>query len=145
MWISAWTGRPAYAAIQALKPAVPVIVWIWLMSGGAIRSLSARPSNVMAAFIVLALFSGLFGNFTSRRKLRQKLARELGLIACAPIPSRGDKRFKKWDPDLIFPPGRWGELLLRPADPKPSRSRWRSETRATPLRRFVDARPPRHR
>ena len=124
MWISAWTGRPAYAAIQAMKSALPVIVWVWIMSGGAFRGLSSRPSLVMAAFVVLAIFGAIFGNFATRRKLREKLARELGLIACAPIPSRGDKRFKKWDPDLIFPPGRWGEFLLRPADPKRSRSRW---------------------
>ena len=46
-------------------------------------------------FFVLAIAGAVFGGFRQRRILREKLARELRLIACAPIPARGDKRFKK--------------------------------------------------
>jgi ABC-type Na+ efflux pump permease subunit len=119
MWISAWTGRPAYAAIQAIKPTVGILVWVWLVS--ATRGLSRRPTNALAAVFVLALSSAVFASFRKRRVLREKLARELRLIACAPIPARGDKRFRKWDPDRIFPPGRWGEFQLFPAKPRRSR------------------------
>ena len=55
--------------------------------------------------------------------LRQKLSRELRAIACAPIPVRGDKRFKDWDPERIFPPGRWGYLLVSGPETKRSRPR----------------------
>jgi ABC-type Na+ efflux pump permease subunit len=115
MWISAWTARPAYAALQATRPALGILVWIWIVSWGGIRGISRTPPTVVLAFVVLLILLGvLLASFARRNVLREKLARELGLIACAPIPARGDKRFKKWDPDLIFPPGRWGELLLVP-------------------------------
>ena len=61
--------------------------------------------------------------FKNPLPLREKLKRELRDIACAPIPPRGDKRFKRWDPKLIFPPGRWGELVLHEAKPNRLRPR----------------------
>ena len=143
MWISAWTGRPAYAAIQAIKRSFGLLVWVWLLSGGLIRGGPRAFPNWLALLFVLALSSAVFASFRQRRVLREKLARELRLIACAPIPSRGDKRFKKWDPNLIFPPGRWGELLLLPADPRRRRLRRRSETHTMPPPRLAEA-PHRH-
>jgi len=55
--------------------------------------------------------------FGRRHRLRQKLSKELRLIACTPIPARHDKRFKNWDPNKIFPPSPWGKMVLRPARP----------------------------
>ena len=125
MWISAWTGRPAYAAIQAIRPALSVFVWVWILSGNAMmRGVPSRLPSWLAFFLVLTLSGAVFASFGSRRALREKLARELRIIACAPIPARGDKRFRKWDPNLVFPPGRWGEFQLHPA--KPKTSRWHS-------------------
>jgi hypothetical protein len=122
MWISAWTGRPAYAAIQAITPTLGVLVWVWLVSWGGIQALSTRPPNAFVAFsVLLVLLSAVFVSFGRRGLLREKLASELRLIACAPIPERGDKRFRKWDPNLIFPPGRWGEFPLLPAKSRPAR------------------------
>ena len=89
-------------------------VWVWIMSGSMIRGL---PIGI-AAFFVLALSGAVLMSFGRRRALREKLARELRLIACASIPTRGDKRFRKWDPELVFPPGRWGEFQLFPAKRK---------------------------
>ena len=115
MWISTWTARPAYAALQATNRSLGLFVWVWIMSWGGLRGLArSAPNPVAALFILLIILIAFLLSFARRNVLREKLARELGLIACAPIPARGDKRFKKWDPDLIFPPGRWGELLLVP-------------------------------
>ena len=60
---------------------------------------------------------------------RGPAADQLRLIAVAPVPARNDKRFKSWNPEEIYPPGRWGELLLRPAQ---TRKRHHHATRATP-------------
>jgi ABC-type Na+ efflux pump permease subunit len=128
MWISAWTGRPAYAAVQSVKRTLGILVWVWIMLGTPTRAFPKTPPGWVGFFFVLAIAGAVFGGFRQRRILREKLARELRLIACAPIPARGDKRFKKWDPDLVFPPGRWGELRLSPPDPKPRRLRRRPET-----------------
>jgi hypothetical protein len=122
MWIGAWTGRPAYAALQAMRQTFWVPVWIWIMSRGAFRPAVPGPATAIGVLFAAGLFAGAFARFARRRGLREKLARELRLIACAPVPSRGDTRFKKWDPDRIFPPGRWGELVLQPADPKRHRA-----------------------
>lgn len=123
MWISTWTGRPAYAALQSCSGASWLLPWVWILSRGATGLPSLAHAAVPVLILSLVLSTAALFNFGRRRALREKLARELRLIACAPIPSRGDKRFKKWDPDLIHPPGRWGELVLRPADPKRLRSR----------------------
>ena len=33
-------------------------------------------------------------------------------IACAPVPARGDKRFRQWNPQLIYPPDHFGDDFL---------------------------------
>lgn len=58
----------------------------------------------------------------SPQVLKEKLVRELRMIACAPIPARGDRRFASWNPEEILPPGRWGDLQLREAKPTKTRS-----------------------
>ena len=121
MWISAWTGRPAYAAIQAITPTFPFLLVIWILPKNSMRGFVASHLPDFLAFcFVLLPAAAFFIKLGRRGVLREKLARELRLIACAPIPARGDKRFAKWDPDLIFPPGRWGEFPLRPAKPRKS-------------------------
>ena len=110
MWISAWTGRPGYSAVQAMRAYFWSLCWIVFISQGAFRGRQTTPFGI---FFLPVIILGLFG---SRRTLREKLTRELRDIACAPIPARGDKRFKNWDSKRIFPPGRWGYLELRPAD-----------------------------
>ena len=100
MWVGAWTGRPAYAAMIAMRPMI--LLMLTLMP--------------VKSPLVLA----------------EKLARELRLIACAPIPARGDHRFASWNPVEIFPPGRWGDLPLR----EPSRKKiWPSSARLFASRR----------
>jgi ABC-type Na+ efflux pump permease subunit len=121
MWISTWTGRPAYAALQSIKHTLGVPFGLWILSRGGLR-LPSPGALAVPLVIAVLLYIGAFSRFAKRRGLREKLARELRLIACAPIPSRGDTRFKKWDPDLIHPPGRWGELVLQPADPRRHRA-----------------------
>jgi hypothetical protein len=115
MWISTWTGRPGYSAIQAMRPYFWSMFWLGLLCQGAFRSYQSLHPGSM---VLLAFFAPFFtlAIFGSRGTLRDKLVRELRDIACAPIPSRGDKRFKNWDSKRIFPPGRWGYLQLRPTD-----------------------------
>jgi hypothetical protein len=74
-------------------------------------------STGFSLFFFAIMLIQLLLAFAHRRLLRQKLTAELRQIACAPIPSRHDKRFKNWDPNKIFPPGRWGQMVLRPAKP----------------------------
>jgi hypothetical protein len=129
MWISTWTGRPAYAALQAIKRTFWVpIYWIWMSAWGAPGRLLA-PAIAVLVIVATVFYIGTFFCFARRHGLREKLTRELRLIACAPIPARGDSRFKKWDPDLIYPPGRWGDLVLQPGDPTRHRHRHRSSSR----------------
>jgi len=118
MWISTWTGRPAYAALKSMKLTFWIPFWLWFMSRRALGPPLLAPVPALVVILPAVLYFGAFLSFARRRSLREKLARELRLIACAPIPARGDKRFKHWDPDLIFPPGRWGELVLQPAQPR---------------------------
>jgi hypothetical protein len=66
-----------------------------------------------AAILVFFLVIVTLAAFGNRGTLRDKLIRELRDIACAPIPTRSDKRFKNWDAKRIFPPGRWGYFELR--------------------------------
>ncbi len=127
MWISAWTGRPAYAALHSAKGSLALLLWLWILSRGALSFPTQAPAAGPVVIVAVLLYLATLLGFARRRLLREKLARELRLIACAPIPSRGDKRFKKWDPDLIHPPGRWGELHLAPAVTRRPRSRWRQQ------------------
>jgi hypothetical protein len=115
MWISAWTGRPGYSAVQAMRANIWSLFWLWLLWRGPFRRALSFPSGeiVILVFFLVVVALSAFGN---RGTLRDKLMRELRDIACAPIPSRSDKRFKNWDAKRIFPPGRWGYFELHPAD-----------------------------
>jgi hypothetical protein len=120
MWIAAWTGRPAYSAAQAMRNTL----WLFLILALPIgnrwpRNLPASSAAELFIIGLVLIVSALF-MFQAAGKVREKLERELRDIACAPIPKPDDKRFKHWDPDKIFPPGRWGELLLVPGK-KPTR------------------------
>lgn len=117
MWISAWTGRPGYSAVQAMRAYVWTLFWIGFICQGAFRSRQTMPFGV---FFIPLFTLGVFGN---RRMVREKLTRELRDIAAAPIPARNDKRFKSWDPKRIFPPGRWGYFELHAAQSATRRSR----------------------
>jgi hypothetical protein len=142
MWISAWTGRAAYAALHSIGRILWLLFLLWVLSRGVTGMNVPTRAMPFLLIIVVVLYFAAFFSFARRHTLREKLTRELRLIACAPIPSRGDKRFKKWDPDLIFPPGRWGELLLVPGQSKHPRSR-RKATHAMPPPRQAGA-PRRH-
>jgi ABC-type transport system involved in multi-copper enzyme maturation permease subunit len=113
MWIAAWTGRPAYAALQAIKANVWLFFWIWFL--WRIEA-GARAQENPVVLGISAFFLGLLalGVLSSRGQLREKLIAELRLIAVAPAPARGDKRFKKWDPKQIHPPGVWAALDVLP-------------------------------
>ena len=111
MWISAWTGRPAYAAMKAGGSFWSLLVWAWILSRPGLGAFWGNPRQLW--FLGLALIPILL-TFSLRFVLRQKLTRELRLIASAPIPARGDSRFKKWDPNKIFPPDPMGELAPDP-------------------------------
>jgi ABC-type transport system involved in cytochrome c biogenesis permease component len=115
MWISTWTGRPGYAAVQAMRTNLWSLVWLWFLWRGPFRRTLNIPSAEIVILVILLVFVTLaaFGN---RGTLRDKLVRELRDIACAPIPARNDKRFKNWDAKKIFPPGRWGYFELHPTD-----------------------------
>jgi hypothetical protein len=118
MWISAWTGRPGYAALHAIRRTLWGPFWVWLATRGARAPGVLAPATPLIIILPAFLAFLAFASFARRHTLREKLARELRLIACAPVPARGDKRFKRWDPDLIYPPGRWGELILKAGGPK---------------------------
>jgi hypothetical protein len=111
MWISAWTGRPGYSAVQAMRAYLWSLFWIAFICQGAYRSRIGFGALAALVFFLPAVTLVAFG---SRKTLREKLTRELRDIACAPIPARGDKRFKHWDSKRIFPPGRWGYFELHP-------------------------------
>jgi ABC-type Na+ efflux pump permease subunit len=132
MWISAWTGRPAYAALQAMRRMVWVPFWLWVVVRDLPRPRFPVPAAALIVILAAVFYVGGLICFARRHRLREKLARELRLIACAPIPARGDKRFKKWDPDLIYPPGRWGELVLHPGSTRHHRHHHRSPSHRTP-------------
>jgi hypothetical protein len=113
MWISAWTGRPGYSAVQAMRAYLWSLFWIGFICQGALRSRMGFGAVAALVFFLPAVTLAAFG---SRKTLREKLTRELRDIACAPIPARGDKRFKNWDSKRIFPPGRWGYFELHASD-----------------------------
>ncbi len=121
MWISAWTGRPGYAAVRAVNNAATMMFWCSMIFAGVAGFVRGRGADGVLFFILL---SSSISSFSRRRTVRQKLTNELKWIAAAPIPARGDKRFKSWNPQAIHPPGRWGEFALREATTlKPVRAR----------------------
>jgi hypothetical protein len=134
MWISTWTGRPAYAALRSIQRSLWIPFWIWVLSRGTRGLPSMQGVEIFTAILVATLYIAVLLRFAHRHWLREKLTRELRLIAVAPIPARGDKRFKKWDPALIFPPGRWGEWVLEPGQTKPHRHRRHHRHRPTSRR-----------
>jgi hypothetical protein len=121
MWISAWTGRPGYSAVQSMRAYLWSLFWIGFVCQSAFRSRQILPFGALAA-LVFFLPAVTLAAFGSRKSLREKLTRELRDIACAPIPARGDKRFKHWDSKRIFPPGRWGYFELHPTGSTATRS-----------------------
>ncbi len=121
MWIGCWTGRPAYAAIKAAGGYWSLMIWLWILSqSGPGAFLRLSPYHlVFGGLAVIAILTTL----GTRGILRQKLTRELRLITAAPIPARGDSRFKNWDPEKIFPPDPARELMRRPGAPRRPRGR----------------------
>ena len=113
MWIGAWTGRPAYAALQAIKANVWLFFWLWFL-WRIEAGISPQENPVVLGVSALFLCLLAFGVLSSRGQLREKLIAELRLIAVAPDPRRGDKRFKKWNPKNIHPPGAWAALDFVP-------------------------------
>ena len=142
MWISTWTGRPAYAALQTLGRLLWIPFWLWIASRGVIGPRFLAPTTGLLVILPAVLCFGAFVSLARRGSLREKLACELRQIACAPVPARGDKRFKKWDPDLIHPPGRWGESVLQPADPRQQRLLQRSAARGAAPPRIANRQLP---
>ncbi len=106
------TGRPGYAALKAAGSYWSLLVWLWIFSQPGWGTLF-RGNPFQLVFLVMALIPILL-TFGVRGMLRQKLTRELRLIAAAPVPARGDARFKKWDPHQIFPPDPMRDLLPNP-------------------------------
>ena len=135
MWISVWTGRPVYAATQSTGHGFFLFVSFSVMLRGWFSKFPRGDTEEMFAVILIGMIGlGLAAkSFNRKSVIWTKLRTELRLIACAPIPVRGDKRFKRWDPELIFPPGRWGDLVLQPAKPSSARST-QTITRAQPPR-----------
>ena len=132
MWISTWTGRPAYSARQSSSGSLGWFILLLWFSRGSIPPPLVAPATWLVVILSVVLCFGAFVSLARRGSLREKLARELRLIACAPIPAREDKRFKKWDPNLIHPPGRWGELVLQPARRQHSHPRRTGDQAAHP-------------
>jgi ABC-type Na+ efflux pump permease subunit len=120
MWIAAWTGRPVYAAAQAgLGIVWPFLLFMLPLWGVWLHDFpTGTTGELIVVGMVLVLLAA--GMFQAAGKVREKMERELRDIACAPVPKPDDKRFWGWDPDKIFPPGRWGELFLVPGK-KPTR------------------------
>jgi hypothetical protein len=113
MWISAWTGRAAYAASHAVRTNLGVLVGVTILFTFVVGIAGDGEGGRFLPLLILV--PSALSAFGRRRAVRDKLAVELKWIAAAPIPSRGDKRFKSWNPTAVYPPGRWGELELRPA------------------------------
>jgi hypothetical protein len=118
MWIAAWTGRPAYAALQAIKANLWLFFWVWFLYRIE-AGISPQENPVVLGVAALFLCLLALGVLSSRGQLREKLIVELRLIAVAPAPARGDKRFKKWNPKHIHPPGVWAALDVIPVPHSP--------------------------
>jgi hypothetical protein len=102
-WISAWTGRAGYSALKAIRSALFLFIWAWMVHHPLDYLLQNSP-GVMVALLLAICVPAILLTFNSRHVYREKLTKELRRIACAPIPAPGDKRFKKWAPEKIFPP-----------------------------------------
>ena len=108
MWIATWTGRPSYAALKAAGGQWSVWFWLWIFSHRSWGAFLAGDPSHLALMGLLIL--PILLTFSRRFVIRQKLIRELRLIATAPIPARGDKKFQNWEPEKIFPPDPLGQL-----------------------------------
>ena len=86
MWISAWTGRPAYAALHSTGRLLWIPFWIWITSRGVIGGRFQGPGMGLLLFLAPLLCIGAFGSFSRRGKLREKLAREIALDCVRPGP-----------------------------------------------------------
>jgi len=132
MWISAWDrGVPAYAAVQALR--TPLVIPFW-MGHFSLRALIGGVRGADSGWVLplIILIPAAFGSFARRRAIREKLSKELKWIAAAAIPSRNDKRFKSWNPQAIYAPGRWGETRTSPRrTPQTSAPRSQRHSRPT--------------
>jgi len=100
LWIGGWT------VAHRVAPAMAMWVGAWTGRPAYASLIAIRP---------LILLMLTFMPVKSPQALAEKLVRELRLIACAPIPTRGDRRYSGWNPEEIFPPGRWGDMELREA------------------------------
>ncbi len=116
MWISAWTGRAGYSAVQAIRTPLLIPFWLGIFFAWIVGAVNGGNAGWLLPLIIL--LPAAFSSFARRRAIREKLGKELKWIAAAAIPSRHDKRFKSWNPQAIYAPGRWGELELRPATPR---------------------------
>jgi hypothetical protein len=122
MWISLWTGRPGYAAVQAMRAKIWGLFWLWFLTQVPFRRNVPFHSGEMAA-LLLFVVAIMFGTFGRRGSLRDKLVREFRDIVCAPIPARGNKMFKGWDPKKVYPPSRWGIRVRAYLEAHQARSR----------------------
>ena len=128
MWIGTWTGRPAYAALQAMRANSWALFWLWFIWQAGVGKYPQRHPVQLVVFSFF-LVMGVAGAFGNRGTLREKLTKELRDIAAAPIPARGDKRFKSWNPQVIYPPGRCGYFDL--TWPKPDITKLQSSKPGT--------------
>src|SRR5262249_43405361 len=101
MWIGAWTGRPGYAALQAMRSHFWVLIWL------AVQVLSEF-SGVSFCLIFSLPPAPPLPVFPTRPFFKKKLPCNLRPIPPAPPPAIGDKQFKGWNPRRIYPPGLWG-------------------------------------
>lgn len=124
MWISLWTGRPVYAALHATNR----MVFVLFFSAFILRGFTAAQLGIALFYGVIVVgVSSICFNRTSI--VRAKILKEARSIAAAPIPQRNDPNFKKWVPELINAPGRWGHFELKSA---PARRTTRTATRVLP-------------
>jgi outer membrane protein assembly factor BamB len=122
MWISAWTGRPGFAALRTFGKHLWLVLWGWVFSLCFLGGSSLFKDSIgLWCVLVLPLTPGLIVStwliYTWRVYLKEKLIKELRRIASAPIPSKHDKRFIIWSPHLIQAPGPWGDLMLEASEP----------------------------
>ena len=103
MWIGAWTGRPGYSAIQSMRGYFWLLIWFGIPVFTGVE-------DYASAMCIGFFFVPLMAVVTSvnRSAVLYKLIYELRAIACAPIPSKDDPKFKRWNPKRIYPPGPWG-------------------------------------
>ena len=110
MWISTWTGRPAYAALQSISGSLWLLFWVWILSRGATGLPSLAHAAVPVLILSLILLTVALVNFGRRRSLREKLARELRLIACAPDPVARRQALQEMGPSPHLPPWPVGRI-----------------------------------